>query len=98
MNKGRASALPTKTKRNENDNETLWYNLRHTNGGIDSYSNTNDKILIAMELNYEIDVKTRRGSYRTYKITFNGERHYENWCNAMEQKYGHKIIGEREIK
>ena len=51
-----------------------------------------------MELNYEIDVKTRRGSYRTYKITFNGDRHYENWCNAMEQKYGHKIIGEREIK
>ena len=48
-----------------------------------------------MELNYEIDVKTRRGSYKTYKITFTGERHYENWCNAMEQKYGHKIIGER---
>jgi hypothetical protein len=26
-----------------------------------------------MELNYEIDVKTRRGSYKTYRITFNGE-------------------------
>ena len=51
-----------------------------------------------MELNYEIHVKPRRGSYKTYKITFTGERHYENWCNAMEQKYGHKIIGEREIK
>jgi hypothetical protein len=86
MNKGRASALPTKTKRNENIRKAFRYNLRNTNGGI------------AMELNYEIDVKTRRGSYRTYKITFNGERHYENWCNAMEQKYGHKIIGEREIK
>ena len=48
-----------------------------------------------MERKYEIDVKTRRGSYKTYKITFNGERHYENWCNAMERKYGHKIIGER---
>lgn len=50
-----------------------------------------------MELNYEIDVKTRRGSYKTYNITFNGKRHYDNWCNAMEQKYGHKIIGERPI-
>ena len=42
MNKGRASALPTKTKRNENTNETFGYNLRSTNGGIDSDSNTND--------------------------------------------------------
>jgi len=49
-------------------------------------------------MNYEIDIKTRRGSYKTYKITFNGERHYNNWCNAMQSKYGHKIIGEREIK
>ena len=48
-----------------------------------------------MERKYEIDVKTRGGSYKTYKITFSGERHYENWCNAMERKYGHKIIGER---
>ena len=46
-------------------------------------------------MNYEIDIKTRRGSYKTYKVTFNGERHYNNWCNLMEQKYGHKIIGER---
>lgn len=49
-------------------------------------------------MNYEIDVKTRRGSYKMYKITFNSETHYNNWCNLMEQKYGHKIIGEREIK
>ena len=40
MNKGRASALPTKQKRNENDNETFRHNLRNTNGGIDSNSNT----------------------------------------------------------
>jgi hypothetical protein len=52
-----------------------------------------------MELNYEIDIKTkmRRGSYKTYRITFNGEAHYINWCNAMQSKYGHKIIGERQI-
>ena len=57
MNKGRASALPTKQNEIENTNETLRHNLRNTNGGIDSDSNTNDKILIAMELNYEIDVR-----------------------------------------
>jgi len=91
-------AEQTQTDRNESNRKTFGYNLRSTYGSIDSYSNTNDKILIAMELNYEIDVKTRRGSYKMYKITFNGERHYNNWCNLMEQKYGHKIIGEREIK
>ena len=51
-----------------------------------------------MGLNYEIDVKPPRASYKRYKITFTGERQYANSCNAMEQKYGHKIIGEREIK
>ena len=40
MNKGRASALPTKTKRNENTNETLRHDIRHSNGGIDSDINT----------------------------------------------------------
>jgi len=43
----------------------------------------------------EIDVKTRLGQYRTYRIEFKNKRHYVNWCGAMEGKYGHKIIGER---
>jgi hypothetical protein len=42
-----------------------------------------------------VDVKTARGSYRIYRIDFKDERHYDNWCNAMEYKWGHKIIGVR---
>jgi hypothetical protein len=39
MNKGRASALPTK-KRNENIRKAFRYNLRNTYGSINSDSNT----------------------------------------------------------
>lgn len=42
-----------------------------------------------------IDVKTSIGKYRVYRIEFQDVRHYNNWCNAMERKWGHKIIGVR---
>ena len=41
-----------------------------------------------------IDVKTRAGTYKMYRIEFSDERHYENWRNKIEQ-WGHKIIGVR---
>ena len=50
-----------------------------------------------MELNYEIDVKTRRGSYKTYRKTFDNRKHFDNWCSAMVGKWGNKIIGESQI-
>jgi hypothetical protein len=49
-------------------------------------------------MNYEIDIKTRRGSYKTYRITFNGERTTLTGAMQCSLKYGHKIIGERQIK
>ena len=42
-----------------------------------------------------VDVKTSIGKYRVYRIEFQDVRHYNNWCNAMESKWGHKIIGVR---
>jgi hypothetical protein len=42
-----------------------------------------------------IDVKTNYGKYIVYRMDFAGARHYGNWCNMIENKWGYKIIGAR---
>lgn len=41
-----------------------------------------------------IDVKTRSGAYKVYRMDFQDSKHYHNWCGKMA-RYGHKIVGVR---
>jgi len=41
-----------------------------------------------------VDVKTRRGSYKVYRIVFNNSKHYHNWVDKVED-YGNKVVGVR---
>ena len=40
---------------------------------------------------YFVDVKWYNG-YKSYSKDFQGEQHYENWCNYIESRGG-KVIG-----
>ena len=42
-----------------------------------------------------VDIQKSPGKYQVFRVNFSGKKHYENWCNMVETKWGYKIIGVR---
>jgi len=42
-----------------------------------------------------VDVQKAKGKYQVFRVNFVDERHYNNWWNMVETKWGYKIIGVR---
>ena len=42
-----------------------------------------------------VDVQKSKGKYQVFRVTFAGKKHYDNWWNMVETKWGYKIIGVR---
>ena len=42
-----------------------------------------------------VDVQKAKGKYQVFRVAFVDEKHYDNWWNMVENKWGYKIIGVR---